>query len=355
MCEGCPEYARVGKRVLVIKLDAIGDVLRTTCVIEPILRTWPTASITWITAPEAVGLLTGLPGISTVIPTGHQALELLMTASFDLVLGLDAGAESARLTALARGAEKRGFASGQDGVVRALNSPAEAWFHLGLFDQLKRENRRTYQDLICQATELEGPPGHILFVLSEAERAESKRRALEWKLEGRGPIIGLNVGSGNRWPNKRWPLAHWRALIALLLERWPTSVLLLLGGPGEREAQLALEVGCPPGRVVATGWNHSVRSFAAIVELCDVVATGDTLALHLTIALRKRLVALFGPTASWEIEMYGLGERISPPDGCACFYQRACTSPAPCMETITPLMVADALGNELAGRSGHTS
>ncbi|MCX6640520.1 MAG: hypothetical protein NTW14_08585, partial [bacterium] len=50
-CEGCPHYEPVTRRILIIKLGAVGDVIRTT----PLLRVWrqPGTHITWLTeTPE---------------------------------------------------------------------------------------------------------------------------------------------------------------------------------------------------------------------------------------------------------------------------------------------------------------
>lgn len=331
-CHDCNEYEKRGPRVLIIKLDAMGDVLRTTCVIEPVLRTWPNADITWITAPASVPMLKGIPGIAEVVPQHHQAIALLSTTAFDVVLGLDPSPECGRLVELSRSPDKRGFGLRAPGVVGPLNSGAEEWFTLGLFDDLKAKNTRTYQDLICQAASLTGPPGKILFGLSAEERAEvpTLRDGLGVRSAS---VIGLNTGSGGRWPNKRWPTERWRELIALILSSSDAQVLLL-GGPDEREEQPRLREGFDARRVLSAGCDNPIRRFGQIVSMCTGLVTGDTLGLHLSLALGIPTVALFGPTSSHEIEMYALGTRLAPQD-CACFYRKTCTRPVPCLATIS--------------------
>jgi heptosyltransferase-2 len=95
--------------------------------------------------------------------------------------------------------------------------------------------------------------------------------------------------------------------------------------------------------LVDTGCDNSLLEFAAIVDLCDLVVTADTLALHIATALEKKIVALFGPTSISEIELYGRGIKLSSPDGCKCFYRKYCTEDFPCMEKITPDMVLEAI------------
>ena len=59
--------------------------------------------------------------------------------------------------------------------------------------------------------------------------------------------------------------------------------------------------------------NNSLREFATVVELCDVIVAGDTLALHMGIVMKKKVVALFFCTPPWEIEEYGLVSKIVSP------------------------------------------
>ena len=84
---------------------------------------------------------------------------------------------------------------------------------------------------------------------------------------------------------------------------------------------------------------------------CRLIITCDSLGLHLALALRKKVVALFGPTAPEQIHMYGLGVKLTPTVERACIpcYQTQCQSDNRCMEHITVDMVGDAV-DMLLGR-----
>jgi heptosyltransferase-2 len=71
------------------------------------------------------------------------------------------------------------------------------------------------------------------------------------------------------------------------------------------------------------------------LEACRVVVTGDTLALHLSLALKRPVVALFGPTCPQEISLFGLGEKIMTPLDCGPCYLRTCGKKPNCMDSIT--------------------
>src|SRR5262245_32230140 len=87
VCDTCDEYAPVRHRVLVVKLAATGDVLRTTAFLPAIHAAWPQARVTWVTAPAAADLFTGNPLVDEVLTTGDAVTTAkLGTEEFDVVL-----------------------------------------------------------------------------------------------------------------------------------------------------------------------------------------------------------------------------------------------------------------------------
>jgi heptosyltransferase-2 len=83
------------------------------------------------------------------------------------------------------------------------------------------------------------------------------------------------------------------------------------------------------------------------------VVTGDTTALHLAVGLRKKVVALFGPTCAQEIELYGRGEKIVSPLSCSPCYRRSCDRDPNCMKTVSAEEVLKAT-NRLLDRPQKT-
>jgi heptosyltransferase-2 len=54
MCGDCPVYEPVTKRILLIKLGAIGDVIRTTPLLRRLRQEYPSCYITWLTLTPAI-------------------------------------------------------------------------------------------------------------------------------------------------------------------------------------------------------------------------------------------------------------------------------------------------------------
>ena len=119
-----------------------------------------------------------------------------------------------------------------------------------------------------------------------------------------------------------------------IIEYRKRAVLFSQGGPAERERNRRI-LRKTRGAVIDGGCENTLGQFAALVQLCDVVVTGDTTALHLAIGLKRKVVALFGPTCAQEIELYGRGVKISSSLSCAPCYRRSCETSPNCMEAIS--------------------
>jgi ADP-heptose:LPS heptosyltransferase len=345
LCE-CSHYEQVVERVLIVKLDAMGDVLRTTALLPPLAKAHPRAAVTWITKPESVPLLGRNPYITEVLVLGADAIAQLSVRAFDRVINLDAGKTSAALASLARAPRKDGFFLDERGIVQATNPAAQAWMEAGLFDDIKRQGTQTYQDRMAEILGLAGAPHAYVFELADDERQRARTHLLSLGVDLERPIIGLNTGAGGRWPLKQWREDGYIDLVTRLAAQTDAQ-FVLLGGPGEVERNERLKAGTPV-KMFDPGCDNPIRHFAGLLSLCDVVITGDTLAMHLALALKRRAVVLFGPTSAPEIELYGLGEKVVPDMGCLSCYKNSCDFVPNCMDLISTDMVAGAVLRQLA-------
>jgi ADP-heptose:LPS heptosyltransferase len=342
----CHHYQKIEQRLLIIKLDAMGDVLRTTALLPALAETHPGTAITWITRRESRPLLERNPYIAEVFDYGEDALTQLFARTFDRVINLDAGKTSAALVSAANAKQKDGFILDARGFVQPTNAAARTWLEMGIFDDLKRQGTRTYQDLMLDIVGRSGAPHRYVFELSEEERRRGRLHLQRLGVDFSRPVIGLNTGAGRRWELKQWREEGYLELIERLARRHDAQ-FVLLGGPEECERhQRLLSRSQVP--LIDSGCNNAVRHFAAIVAACAMVIAGDTLAMHLSLALGRRTVVLFGPTSAAEIEMYGLGEKVVPRMDCLACYKPTCDFVPNCMDLITTEMVEAAVGRQLA-------
>lgn len=342
----CDRYEKVEERLLIIKLDAMGDVLRSTALLPPLVEAHPHAAITWITRKESVPLLQRNPFVAEVLELGPEAMVHLQTRVFDRVINLDASKISAALAAAARSSRKDGFVLDERGYVQPTNEAARRWLEAGVFDDIKRQGTATYQDRMADILGLSGREHRYVFELSADEIARGRKHLESIGLDFNRPVIGLNTGAGGRWPLKQWREDGYVDLVSRIRERQDVQ-FLLLGGPAEQDRNDRLKKASPVP-LLDPGCDNTIRHFAALLSHCDVAVTGDTLAMHLALALKKRTVVLFGPTSAAEIELYGLGEKVVPDMTCLSCYKTACDFVPNCMDLISTGMVEGALLRQLA-------
>ena len=340
-CDDCGAFDPIATRLLIVKLGAAGDVLRTTSILPALRERHRDAQISWITERSSLPLLDGNPCIDRLIARDH-AIERLMIERFDLVLGLDADETGAALATLARTRARAGFCLDENGRVLPANPAAERWWAMGVNDGLKRANRLTYPDLLHELCGLTGPPSRPQFVISHEMKAAARARVAA-SLARFESVIVLNTGGGSRWAQKKWTAANYEEFIGAVRRAHPEWAVLVAGGPEEATFNAELLRTIADAGVVDGGCDHSLKMFGAVLTLGAVVVTSDSLALHMATALDVPVVALVGPTSPWELELYGRGEVVHADVPCLACYHRSCPLPVTCMDLLTPNQVLQAV------------
>ena len=340
ICEACSGYQPMGQRILIIKLGAIGDVLRTTPLLTGLKKKWPDSFITWLTYPESLEVLCHNNLIDRLLGYDLGSILRLEVEDFDLVLSLDKMVEATALAAKIKAGKKKGFYLGDKGQLLPLDKDSEYAYRLGLDDKLKfKENTKTYPEIVFEMAGL--PYQGEEYILNLTPQEDDYTRALRkrYRFKQR-KVVGLNTGCGKVFATKKWTRDGFVKLGKLLSKLKVAT--LILGGPEEekRNRTLARRL---KGQVISTGCHNTLRQFMSIIDLCDVVVTGDTIALHLAIALKKKVVALFGSTAGSEIDLYGRGEKLSVEVPCSPCYLGDCENDNICMTSIKPEMVLEAI------------
>jgi heptosyltransferase-2 len=294
--------------------------------------------VTWLVDQESLDLLRYNPYIQRALGFDLESVLALRSTRFDLLMCLD---KEAGLTALATqltASEKRGFGMNEYGNLTTFNPAAEYAYRLGIDDELKfRRNQKTYQEIIHEVAEVPYARDEYVFILPD-EAAEKARRFFQLRrIPGGRPFIGLNTGAGTKFGTKQWPAGHYLKLISELTRKIKANVFLL-GGPREKALNrlLARKSGA---RVYDTGTDNALLEFAGFISLLDLVVSSDTLGMHLAIALKKPVIALFGPTCPQEIDLYGRGAKLYGGVACSPCYRATCPD-AVCMSRITPERVS---------------
>ncbi|WP_019947804.1 glycosyltransferase family 9 protein [Hymenobacter aerophilus] len=331
MCSDCPVYAPVTRRILLIKLGAIGDVIRTTPLLRRLRQEYPGCYITWLTLTPAI-----LPQgeIEEILKFDFASALQLQGREFDVAINLDKEKEACALLNSTKAARKFGYAlRPADGVAWPVNEQASHKYLTGVFDQLSLANTKPYVQEIFELCGFDFRGEEYVFDTHQDQ-------GYDWRQlppPGAGPRIGLNTGCGDRWTTRLWSDEKWIALIEKLQTAGYAPVLL--GGEAEDARNRALHA--------ATGAAYlgtfPLPQFINLMHQLDGIVTQVTMAMHISIALRKPTILMNNIFNPHEFDLYGRGQIVQPDRQCVCFYRGTCRLGTSCMEDLPAEKVFEAV------------
>ena len=322
VCSDCPVYEPVGKRILLIKLGAIGDVIRTTPLLRRLRQEHPGCFITWLTLTPAI-----LPQreIDEILKFDYASTLQLQARRFDIAINLDKEKEACALLLNARAEAKFGYTLREyDGTPWPVNALAEHKFLTGIFDQLSLANTKPYVQEIFELCGFDFRGEEYIFDTHDD-------KGYTWPAlppAAAGPRIGLNTGCGDRWTTRLWSDEKWIKLITGLQGAGYTPVLL--GGEAEAPRNLVLQA--------ATGAAYlgtfPLPRFINLMNQMQGIVTQVTMGMHISIALRKPTILMNNIFNPHEFDLYGRGQLVGPDRQCVCFYRGTCRLGTSCMEDL---------------------
>ncbi|GAG20246.1 unnamed protein product, partial [marine sediment metagenome] len=226
-CNSCQFYVKRGKGILIIKFGSLGDVLRTTFIMRGLKQRYRNSYICWLTEPECAPLLERNSYIDKIFPYGLESFSQLLVERFDILINLDVDFRSASLATLIKAKRKMGFGMDKNGRIVAFNSRAKEWLNMGLWDDLKKKNKKTYQQIMCEIIGINVEDKSPIISLMEEELAFAKiflKKKNNFNKDF--PLIGFNLEAGKRWP-KVWPEEYFIKLANILNKQLKAKVLIL--------------------------------------------------------------------------------------------------------------------------------
>ena len=319
-------------KILVIKLGAIGDVIRTTSIISGLKSKFRDCSIEWITKKESFDVLKNNKAVSDVYTTDNNIKKILNNKKYDLVLSLDDELEACKLASEIK--SKRIIGAFLQNNKKTYTADSALWFDMGLLsrfgkqkaDELKAKNKRTYQKIMYKILNLNYKKQEPILILNKKELDFGKKFAVKNKIGRNDLVIGINTGAGGRWQDKKLSIEETAVLIDRLNNQIKNPKIILFGGPEEKERNKKIKK-LVKTIVIDAGCDNSLLEFSSLVNLCDVLVTSDSLALHVGVALKKKVVVFFCPTSSNEIELYDRGIKIIGKGKDYCSYKAKCDYP----------------------------
>jgi heptosyltransferase-1/heptosyltransferase-2 len=288
------------KNILIIKMSSLGDVLHALPTVYALRENCPEARIVWAVHPAFSPVLPGKPYIDDVVYIDKKRLSsltywrelrrILHGYHFDLCLDLQGLAKSAVVAFNSGAEEKYGYWEMREGsflISKGLAGPNK---HGHVIERYLD----TVRCLGGIVDAVEFPLPHI----------DGERAGIMGRLASDG-LIGdyLAVVPGARWTVKEWPVAHWQTFLSRVTASGMNVVLL--GSNADIPKGTAISGFLSSDHVFDYTGKTSLRELMAAIAMSRLYISADTGPLHIANALKKELIALFGPTCPDRTGPYG--------------------------------------------------
>lgn len=337
------------KRILLIRLSALGDIVIATALLDGLRLAHPDAEVDWLVQREFASVLQGQPTITqvqvwqrrhwrTLLRSGRwlalwrsvvQLKTTLRARDYDWVIDAQGLLKSRLLAWLAGGRFRIGYTS---------KEPLASLLHATV---------PRHAEATPQRAEIGAEHAPMLEYLT-GQRIGAPR--LVRPVDQPAQAARIVLAPFTTRPQKHWPEAHWRQLISALHARGAS--VTLLGGPGDCDAAQRLLAGLPDAGLLNLVGNTKLPEAIAHIADCTALIGVDTGLTHMAIACDRPTVVLFGSTLPYRaggrapLQALWLGLPCSP-----CQRQPSCGGRFPCLVDITPAAVLQALDRLLPATS----
>ena len=356
------------RKILLIKLSAVGDVVHTIPVLNKLRRRYPAAQLDWLVTSPIAELLRHNPSITNIIEFERDVWSTpwrlapfaayarlaarLRAAAYDLVIDMHGQFRTAALT-LATGAPARiGFDRPRARVWGAsprkfpLEARRHAWQGAREGSWLAYTHHIAVPTLDLHAVdrylnlgsilELDKGPADFSFPIPQSANSRVDSLLRQHHIDRADLVV---MAPGTVWGTKHWGTEKFAKVAQHFLSQGFAVVLI----GTQRERNVCEEVAdLAPGAVDLAGMT-TLSELAALIRRAALNITNDSGPMHLAVALNRPVISIFGPTDPVWIGPYGRQHAVLHADlPCSpCYLRRLkdCRHEHACMQSVSPLAV----------------
>lgn len=373
--------------ILIIKMSSLGDVLHTLPFAAALRERYPEAKISWLVHPQFAGFVPDPPLIDEIIyfdkvkftkMSWTERLQFvksfrkeLRAKNFDLVIDLQGLFKSAAVAFLTGTKDKIGYCEMREGS--SFVSKPICGEHCG--DHVIERYLDVARYLGARIKGVEFPLPNLQVETANVHKLLAaagiklvrQQKTLDGKvIVGKGhrevsfPVFNAHnslvpapyivMVPGARWETKKWPPEYFAKLAKMFID---DGLYVVLAGSkdDERQGEIVKELANSPKEIIDLTGKTSLRELAALIKGSSFYVSGDTGPLHIATALKKPLVAIYGPTRPERTGPYGNKDAtvlVAPVDCTGCL-KKQCNKWI-CMHKVTPEIVYNAYKKKMEAR-----
>jgi lipopolysaccharide heptosyltransferase II len=292
------------KRILIVNVNWIGDVIFSTPFIKSVRDAYPESYIACLVHPRCADMLKGSPRIDEIIIYDEEGqhkgvvgklmlISYLRKISFDTAFILHRSFTKALLTLLAGIRERIGYPTKSRGMLlsQIISLPEDEVHKVEYFLGLARASGIKVNEISYE------------FFVQAADRENINNFLKKHGITDKDRLVVLCPG-GN-WGPKRWPKKNFAELADMLA--LGSSAKIVLSG-AKKDSQLVEDIRRIMKNVpVISCGVTTLKELGALLERADLVVANDSGPMHLAVAMKSNVIALFGPTSPKLTGPYGKG------------------------------------------------
>lgn len=348
------------QNVLLVNITRLGDMLQATPTIKGLKMENPGCRITVIVEKQFDEVCRFIPDIDDVVSIDlgmtvrslareaegivdayeyvDELVRDLRARKFDYCLNMSSSAYTALLLRLIGIERNGGWTSDEEGY-RVISSDWAKLFATSVFHQNRRYNSLNLVDVFRCSADVDLHPQKLQIKVEKEALDYCKDFIASAGFTNTGPLIAIQAGASQ--DKRQWAPHKFSQLINILVEKQNARVVLS-GSRKELDIINRVASGCRSGNVAIAAGRTSIPQLAALLHMSDLLITGDTGPMHMSVAAGTPVIAFFLASAfGFETGPYSEGNLVLQPviECGPCNPNKACARPD-CHDHIDPEAVA---------------
>lgn len=347
--------------ILLVNITRLGDMLQATPTIAGMKQENPDCKVTVLVEKQFAEVCHNLPFIDEVVSLDlgmtvrslareqdgiidafeyvSETIDDLKHRNFDFCLNMSSSAYTALLLRAIGIPRNGGWTADEEGY-RVIESEWARLFASSVFHQNRQYNALNLVDVFRSSADVDMHPQKLMMNINPEAVEFVQNLIAEHKFTNTGPIIAIQAGASQG--KRQWIPSKFISLIQILLEKLNARIILT-GTKKELEIINPIKDGCNSHNVMVAAGKTNIPQLAALLHESDILLTGDTGPMHISVAAGTPVIAMFLASAfGYETGPYSEGNIVlQPVIGCGpCNPNKACARPD-CHEHISPELMAE--------------
>ena len=347
--------------VLLVNITRLGDMLQATPTIAGMKQENPDCKVTVLVEKQFAEVCHNLPYIDEVMSLDlgmtvrslvreqdgiidayeyiNECVQDLRSRKFDYCLNMSSSAYTALLLKLI-GIERNGGWTSDDEGYRVIESEWARLFASSVFHQNRQYNALNLVDVFRCSADVDQHPQKLMIQINPEAQNYVRNLISEHAFTNRGPLISIQAGASQG--KRQWNPTKFVNLITILLDKLQARIVLT-GTKKELDIINPIKAGCNSENVMVAAGRTNIPQLAALLQESDLLITGDTGPMHISVAAGTPVVSMFLASAfGFETGPYSEGNIVlQPVISCGpCNPNKPCARPD-CHDHISPELVAE--------------